>query len=58
MTILRPSDYEWKSRPKCSIIVNDPITTYHHLVKEMANFDKKRWRRMVGILTKAEEFSR
>jgi hypothetical protein len=58
MSVLLPSDYQWKTRPKCRIIPGDPITTYHHMVKQMAGIDKKRWRQMLAVLTKAEEFSR
>ena len=54
MTVLLPSDYEWKTRTKSPITPNDPLTTYHHLVKEMAGIDDKRWRKMLAVLAEAE----
>lgn len=57
MTVLLHSDYQWKTRPKSRIIPGDPVTSYAILVRDSYRSGYQHWRKMLAILTKAEEFS-
>jgi hypothetical protein len=55
MSVLLPSDYQWKTRPKSEIIPGDPVTKYKRLVWEAYESGYEHWRTMLGILGQVEE---